>query len=93
MDTIIKYLKKGELALFIIFLLVFLFFSFASEYFFSVRNIMNVSGQLSITLIAFIDAPTLLKLVFCFGPTSKPIPQKVFEGNLNDIHLLSYAVM
>ena len=60
MDTIIKYLKKGELALFIIFLLVFLFFSFASEYFFSVRNIMNVSGQLSITLIASIGFAVLL---------------------------------
>ena len=60
MDTLIKYLKKGELALFIIFLLVFLFFSFASEYFFSVRNIMNVSGQLSITLIASIGFAVLL---------------------------------
>jgi len=60
MDTIIKYLKKGELALFIIFLLVFLFFSFASEYFFSVRNIMNVSGQLSIILIASIGFAVLL---------------------------------
>ena len=60
MDTIIKYLKKGELALFIIFLLVFLFFSFASEYFFSVRNIMIVSGQLSITLIASIGFAVLL---------------------------------
>ena len=60
MNTIIKYLKKGELALFIIFLLVFVFFSFASEYFFSVRNIMNVSGQLSITLIASIGFAVLL---------------------------------
>ena len=60
MNTIIKFLKKGELALFIIFLLVFIFFSFASEYFFSVRNIMNVSGQLSITLIASIGFAVLL---------------------------------
>jgi len=60
MNNIIKYLKKGELALFIIFLLVFVFFSFASEYFFSVRNVMNVSGQLSITLIASIGFAVLL---------------------------------
>ena len=60
MNTIIKFLKKGKLTLFIIFLLVFIFFSFASEYFFSVRNIMNVSGQLSITLIASIGFAVLL---------------------------------
>ena len=60
MNTVMKFLKKGELALFIILLLVFIFFSFASEYFFSVRNIMNVSGQLSITLIASIGFAVLL---------------------------------
>ena len=54
MYSILQYLKKGELALFIIFLIVFVFFSFSSEYFFSLRNLMNVSGQLAITLIAAI---------------------------------------
>ena len=60
MNNIQKYLNKGEVALGIIFILVFLFFSFASEYFFSLRNLMNVSGQLSITLIAAIGFAVLL---------------------------------
>ncbi len=60
MYSILQYLKKGELALFIIFLIVFVFFSFSSEYFFSLRNLMNVSGQLAITLIAAIGFAVLL---------------------------------
>ena len=48
MNYIQKYLARGEVALGIIFLIDFVFFSFASEYFFTLRNIMNVSGQLSI---------------------------------------------
>ena len=60
MYSILQYLRKGELALFIIFLIVFVFFSFSSEYFFSLRNLMNVSGQLAITLIAAIGFAVLL---------------------------------
>ena len=60
MNNIQKYLGKGEIALGIIFLIVFIFFSFASEYFFTLRNIMNVSGQLSIILIASIGFAVLL---------------------------------
>ena len=60
MNNILKYLRKGELALFIIFLIVFIIFSFSSEYFFTLRNIMNVSGQLSIILIAAIGFSVLL---------------------------------
>ena len=60
MINIIKYLKKGELALFVILLIVFLIFSFSSEYFFTLRNIMNVSGQLSIVLIASVGFAVLL---------------------------------
>ena len=56
----LKHLKKGELALFIIFLIIFVFFSFASEYFFTLRNIMNVSGQLALTLVAAIGFAVLL---------------------------------
>ena len=55
-----QYFKRGELALFIIFLIVFVIFSFSSEYFFTLRNIMNVSGQLSIVLIAAIGFAVLL---------------------------------
>ena len=60
MSNIQKYLSRGEVALGIIFLIVFVFFSFASEYFFTLRNIMNVSGQLSIILIASIGFAVLL---------------------------------
>jgi ribose transport system permease protein len=60
MNTIMKYFKKGEFALFAIFLLVFLVFSFSSEYFFTLRNIMNVTGQLSIILIASVGFAVLL---------------------------------
>ena len=60
MNYIQKYLARGEVALGIIFLIVFVFFSFASEYFFTLRNIMNVSGQLSIILIASIGFAVLL---------------------------------
>ena len=60
MNNILKYLRKGELALFIILLIVFTIFSFSSEYFFTLRNIMNVSGQLSIILIAAIGFSVLL---------------------------------
>ena len=60
MNKIINYLKKGELALFTAFLLIFIFFSFASEYFFTLRNIMNLSGQLSIMLIASVGFAVLL---------------------------------
>ena len=60
MSYIQKYLSRGEVALGIIFVIVFVFFSFASEYFFTLRNIMNVSGQLSIILIASIGFAVLL---------------------------------
>ena len=60
MNNILRYLRKGELALFIIFLIVFIVFSFSSEYFFTLRNIMNVSGQMSIILIAAIGFSVLL---------------------------------
>ena len=60
MSNIQKYLSRGEVALGIIFVIVFVFFSFASEYFFTLRNIMNVSGQLSIILIASIGFAVLL---------------------------------
>ena len=60
MNNIQKYLARGEVALGMIFLIVFVFFSFASEYFFSLRNIMNVSGQLSIILVASIGFAVLL---------------------------------
>jgi len=60
MNILMKYFKKGEFALFAIFLLVFVVFSFSSEYFFTLRNIMNVSGQLSIVLIAAIGFAVLL---------------------------------
>ena len=60
MNNIKKYLNNGEVALAIIFIVVFVFFSFASEYFFTLRNIMNVSGQLSIILIASIGFAVLL---------------------------------
>ena len=59
MNNIQKYLG-GEIALGIIFVIDFIFFSFASEYFFTLRNIMNVSGQLSIILIASIGFAVLL---------------------------------
>ncbi len=42
----------GELGLLVIFVIVFIFFSVSSEYFFTVRNISNVLGQISMTLIA-----------------------------------------
>ena len=60
MSNIKKYLNNGEVALAIILIVVFTFFSFASEYFFTLRNIMNVSGQLSIILIASIGFAVLL---------------------------------
>ena len=60
MNNILRYLRKGELALFVIFLIVFVVFSFSSEYFFTLRNIMNVSGQMSIILIAAIGFSVLL---------------------------------
>ena len=60
MNRFYKYLNNGEVALGIIFLIIFIFFSFASEYFFSLRNIMNVSGQLSIILIASVGFAVLL---------------------------------
>ena len=60
MNRLYKYLNNGEVALGIIFLIIFIFFSFASEYFFSLRNIMNVSGQLSIILIASVGFAVLL---------------------------------
>ena len=60
MKNIMKYLTKGEMVLFIIFLLIFTIFSFSSEYFFTLRNIMNVSGQLSIILIASVGFAVLL---------------------------------
>ena len=60
MKNIVKYLAKGEMALLIIFLIVFAVFSFSSEYFFTLRNIMNVSGQLSIILIASVGFAVLL---------------------------------
>ena len=60
MSNMKKYLNNGEVALAIIFIVVFIFFSFASEYFFTLRNIMNVSGQLSIILIASIGFAVLL---------------------------------
>ena len=60
MSNIFQYLKKGEVALFLIFIIIFIFFSFSSEYFFSLRNIMNVSGQLSIVLIAAVGFAVLL---------------------------------
>lgn len=44
----------GELGLLLIFIIVFLFFSFSSEYFFTVRNVSNILGQISMTLIAAI---------------------------------------
>ena len=60
MNNLKKYLNNGEIALAIIFNCSFYFFSFASEYFFTLRNIMNVSGQLSIILIASIGFAVLL---------------------------------
>ena len=60
MNNLKKHLNNGEIALAIIFIAVFIFFSFASEYFFTLRNIMNVSGQLSIILIASIGFAVLL---------------------------------
>jgi ribose transport system permease protein len=50
----------GEVGLVGIFVLVFLFFSLTAEYFFTWRNVSNVLGQISMTLIAAIGLATLI---------------------------------
>jgi ribose/xylose/arabinose/galactoside ABC-type transport system permease subunit len=50
----------GELGLLLIFIIVFLYFSFRSEYFFTVRNVSNILGQISMTLIAAIGLAILI---------------------------------
>jgi len=50
----------GELGLLIVFAVMFIFFSIASEYFFSVRNITNILGQISLPAIAAVGLALLV---------------------------------
>lgn len=50
----------GELGLMIVFAAIFIFFSIASEYFFSLRNITNILGQISLPAISAIGLGMLV---------------------------------
>lgn len=50
----------GELGLLITFVAIFIFFSISSRYFFTLRNLSNVLGQISISLISVIGFSILL---------------------------------
>lgn len=50
----------GELGLLVVFAVIFVFFSITSEYFFSLRNITNVLGQISLPAISAIGLGMLV---------------------------------
>ena len=50
----------GELGLLVVFAVLFLLFSIASPYFFTVRNLSNILGQIAVTLIAAVGFSMLL---------------------------------
>ena len=50
----------GELGLLIVFAVIFIFFSIASEYFFSLRNLTNILGQISLPAISAIGLGMLV---------------------------------
>ena len=52
----------GEVGLLLVFAVLFIFFSVTSPYFFTVRNLSNILGQISLTLIAAIGLAILVVL-------------------------------
>ncbi len=50
----------GELGLLIVFAVIFIFFSIASDYFFSLRNITNILGQISLPAITAVGLAMLV---------------------------------
>lgn len=50
----------GELGLLVVFAVIFIFFSIASKYFFSLRNITNILGQISLPAITAIGLGMLV---------------------------------
>jgi ribose/xylose/arabinose/galactoside ABC-type transport system permease subunit len=52
--------RYNELGLFAVAIILFLIFSFGSPYFFKVRNLSNVLGQISITMIAAVGMSLLM---------------------------------
>lgn len=52
--------SMGELGLLIVFAVIFIFFSIASEYFFSLRNLTNILGQISLPAISAVGLGMLV---------------------------------
>ena len=50
----------SEIGLLISFLVIFIFFSVSSKYFFTVRNLSNILGQISLPLIAAVGLLVLV---------------------------------
>jgi ribose/xylose/arabinose/galactoside ABC-type transport system permease subunit len=55
-----KLTSIGEIGLLLVFAVLFVIFSVASPYFFTVRNLSNVLGQISMTLVAAVGLSMLL---------------------------------
>ncbi|MBA7581217.1 L-arabinose transport system permease protein AraH [subsurface metagenome] len=55
-----RFSSLGEVGLLVVFAVLFVFFSVSSPYFFTVRNLSNILGQISLTLIAAIGLSILL---------------------------------
>lgn len=55
-----RFTSAGEIGLLIVFAVLFIIFSAASPYFFTVRNLSNILGQISMTLVAAVGLSMLL---------------------------------